>query len=117
MVFANLAEAVACLAGDGLTPEEAAHHPGTFGRAADLIAIPYDGYDLKLGLAGTTLFQKTELEGMHTYDDAFMLARGVELPRENLEILQLARAILKHMDLETPADLDGAGSAVTPAME
>ncbi len=99
------------------TPEEAAHHPGTFGRAADLLAIPYDGYDLKLGLAGTALFQKTELEGMHTYDDAFMLARGVELPGANLEILQLARAILKRMGLKTPADLDGAVSAVTPAME
>lgn len=95
-------------------PEEIARMDGTFGRAADLIAIPYDGYDLKLGLAGKALFQKTELEGMHTYDDAFMVARGVELPENNLEIFMLTRVILEKLGVTPPADMDGAGNAITP---
>jgi len=97
-----------------MEPLEAARQEGTFGKAADLIAIPYDGYDLKLGLAGKTLFQKTELEGMHTYHDAFMVARGVELPKDNLEISMLARPILERLGVEPPADMDGIGEAITP---
>ncbi|MHC4743875.1 MAG: alkaline phosphatase family protein, partial [Planctomycetota bacterium] len=49
---------------DSMSPSEIASAGGVFGRAADLIAIPNDGYDLKLGLAGDTVFRRTELEGM-----------------------------------------------------
>jgi len=97
-----------------MEPLEAARHEGTFGKAADVIAIPYDGYDLKLGLAGKTLFQKTELEGMHTYHDAFMIARGVELPKDDLEISMLARPILEKLGVEPPTDMDGIAEAITP---
>jgi predicted AlkP superfamily phosphohydrolase/phosphomutase len=100
-----------------LAPEEVARTLGTFGRAADLIAIPYDGYDLKLGLAGNTVFQKTALEGMHTYHDAFMVARGIDLPSKNLEILQLAGYILEKMGIDIPANLDGKNTAVTPQFD
>jgi len=91
-----------------------AQETATFARAADLIAVPHDGYDLKLGLAGSKLFQKTELEGMHTYDDAFLLARDVDVPRDNLEIMMLARPILQRLGVEPPEDMDGLGAAVTP---
>ena len=77
----------------GMTPEEAATAGGTFGRAADLIAVPYDGYDLKLGINSPEVFTKTALEGMHTYPDAFMVARGIDLP-EDLEITQLSEPII-----------------------
>ena len=77
-----------------MTPEQVATAGGTFGRAADLIAVPYDGYDLKLGIAGSEVFTKTALEGMHTYPDAFMVARGIELPAD-LEITQLSKPIIK----------------------
>jgi len=97
-----------------VAPEQVAQAQGAYGRAADLVAIPYDGYDLKLGLAGHTLFQRTELEGMHTYHDATMICRGVELPTENLEILMLTRPILQSLGVEPPADMDGTGNAVTP---
>jgi len=97
-----------------LPPAQVATHDGTFGRAADLIAIPFDGYDLKLGLAGKTIFQKTQLEGMHTYHDAFVIARHVDLPTDNLEIMMLTQAILKKLAVEPPVDMDGIGKAVTP---
>ncbi len=94
--------------------EQTACADGTFGKAADLIAVPYDGYDLKLGLASDAVFKTTELEGMHTYEDAFIVARGVHLPVENLEILMLARPILERLNVVPPDDMDGSGDAVTP---
>ena len=39
-------------------------------QAADLIAVPYDGYDLKGNVGTGKLTHKGELVGMHTYDDA-----------------------------------------------
>jgi len=96
------------------SPADVARAGGTFSKAADLIAVPYDGYDLKLGLGGDKLFTKTELEGMHSYDDAFMVSRGVELPQDNLEILMLARPILNYLGVEPGEDMDGIGNLVTP---
>jgi len=77
-----------------------------FGQAADLIAIPFDGYDLKMGLASPETFIRTELEGMHTFDDAVIMARGVELPESRFAILNLTRQILRALDVAPPEDLD-----------
>jgi predicted AlkP superfamily phosphohydrolase/phosphomutase len=96
-----------------LSPEQVATADGTFGKAADLIAVPYDGYDLKLGLADNVVFKRTELEGMHTYEDACLIARGIDLPDDNLEIIMLARKILERMQLKVPANMDGSGNAFT----
>ena len=78
----------------------------TFGKAADLIAIPLDGYDLKMGLAAPQTFVKTELEGMHTYHDAMIMARGVELPKERFSIVNVTRCVFRALGVEPPADLD-----------
>lgn len=94
-------------------PQDVAQASNPFGQAADLIAIPYDGYDLKLGLGGNKVFTKTELEGMHTYHDATMISRGIDLPTENLEIIMLARPILQGLGVEAPADMDGEESTLT----
>ena len=76
------------------------------GRGPDLVAIPVDGYDLKMGLAASETFVTTALEGMHTYDDALIMARGVALPEERFSIIQVTRAILEAAGVEPPADLD-----------
>jgi predicted AlkP superfamily phosphohydrolase/phosphomutase len=88
-----------------MSAEEVARAGGTFGDAADLIAVPYDGYDLKLGLGGDKIFQRTQLEGMHTYDDAFMVARGIDMP-DNLEIMMVAGPILDKLGVARPKDMD-----------
>ncbi len=85
-----------CDGPNSMTPEQAATASGTFGRAADLIAVPFDGYDLKLGIVGNEVFTKTALEGMHTYPDAFMVARNIELPQD-LEITQLSQPIIDYL--------------------
>ncbi len=97
-----------------ISPEESAQSGGTYGKAADLIAVPHDGYDLKLGLIAPEIFINTAMTGMHSYHDAFMVSRGVELPQDNLEIMMLARCILNTMGLPVPEDMDGEGKAITP---
>ena len=77
-----------------------------FGRAADLIAIPYDGYDLKMGLAQSQVFVNTELEGMHTYHDALVMARGVTLPTGRFAIYEVTRQVLEAMGVDVPQDMD-----------
>ncbi|MCH9021673.1 MAG: hypothetical protein IID32_02795, partial [Planctomycetes bacterium] len=102
---------------DTLTPEEVARSEGTFGKASDLVAIPKDGYDLKLGLNSEKIFVRSEMEGMHTYHDAFLVARGVDLPADNLEILMLTRPILQKLNVKPPEDMDGIDQAVTPLFD
>jgi predicted AlkP superfamily phosphohydrolase/phosphomutase len=79
---------------------------GAFGRGPDLVAVPHDGYDLKMGLGASNIFLRTELQGMHTYHDAFLIARGVELPEARLNIMQVTKYLLKALGLEAPEDMD-----------
>ncbi len=44
-------------------------------RAADLIAVPHRGYDLKGNVNQGNLLQEGFIQGMHTYDDAFIYFR------------------------------------------
>jgi predicted AlkP superfamily phosphohydrolase/phosphomutase len=60
----------------------------------DLIAIAKPGYDLKGNLWRKHLFEKTVFNGMHTFDDAFVLLRHGELPDRRLQISDLAAQIL-----------------------
>jgi len=43
-------------------------------RAPDLVALAHPGFDLKASPAAEQVFGRTDLVGMHTYDDAFFLA-------------------------------------------
>ena len=40
----------------------------------DLVALSHPGFDLKASPLATGVFDRTDLVGMHTYDDAFILA-------------------------------------------
>lgn len=57
-------------------------------NAPDLIATPVDGFDLKGSLTGDEIFRRTDLEGMHTWDDAFFFSEST--PPANLNITKLA---------------------------
>jgi len=83
---------------------------GVDSPAPDLIAVPEDGYDLKLGAAKEELFKTSALEGMHTFGDAFVCTRGVELPEGELDIMRLAGALLAALDVEAPPDMDSDGA-------
>jgi predicted AlkP superfamily phosphohydrolase/phosphomutase len=80
-----------------------------YALAADLIAVPYDGYDLKGDVRKTVYGEKTALVGMHTYEDALLFIRHREVKRKHndLWVGDLAPTILKMMHLPVPADMDG----------
>ena len=61
----------------------------------DLIAVAYEGFDLKGNLSSRSLFDKTVFNGMHTFDDAFILAKGFDLPPERLAITNVFDIIVK----------------------
>jgi len=66
---------------------EAIYHGPHAHRAADLVAHPTDGYDLKGKILADGVFGLSPLTGMHTYGDAFLLMRDSEAPEgEDLAI-------------------------------
>jgi len=78
-----------------------------FDQAADLIAHPVDGYDLKGNVNKDHLGEKGPINGMHTFDDAFLFIRGKEIIREKFSIVDVMPTILDIMKVQKPDDLDG----------
>ncbi len=77
-------------------------------RAADLIAVPHRGFDLKARLSATELFTKTRLQGMHTFDDAFLFVRGHTLKTQTKpRLLDLAPTLYALLGLPQPPDFEG----------
>jgi len=62
------------------------------------VAIAHDGYDLKGQLWHTRLFQKTHFNGMHSFDDAFVLSNSAETDNNNLAITDLAKIIINELE-------------------
>lgn len=77
--------------------------------AADLIAVPEDGYDLKGNVNKEIYGEKGPLVGMHTYEDSLLYIRNREINRADNELWvgDLAPTILKMMHLPIPEDMDG----------
>lgn len=77
-------------------------------RAADLIAVPHNGYDLKARLGAPHLFTKSRLQGMHTFDDAFLFVRNRTLRTQpKPKLLDLAPTLYAVMGLAIPPDFEG----------
>jgi predicted AlkP superfamily phosphohydrolase/phosphomutase len=74
--------------------------------APDLVLHFHPGFDIKGAMGKTSLFGRSPLTGMHTYDDSlfFVNRRGVSVPE--LSILHLAPTILRLLGVDPPADLD-----------
>jgi len=77
--------------------------------AADLIAVPHDGYDLKGDVKKMVPAEKTALVGMHTYEDSLLFLRDRDINRTDNEfwVGDLAPTILKMMNIPVPRDMDG----------
>ncbi len=77
-------------------------------RAADLFAIPRNGYDLKARFNATELFTRTALQGMHTFDDAFLFVRHRKMrlaPKPSL--FDLAPTICALLNIPRLPDYEG----------
>jgi predicted AlkP superfamily phosphohydrolase/phosphomutase len=89
-----------------LRREEIYHGPA-LERAADLILVPRDGYDLKGAFGRDELTFKGEaLVGMHTYGDAMIAVRGRPVARQGFTILDATATVLELMGVEPPSGLD-----------
>ncbi len=76
--------------------------------AADIIALPYDGYDLKGNLRAPALLVKDVLQGMHTDWDATLLIQEKEITTNSPHILDVMPSILSLFDIDSGKyDFDG----------
>jgi len=86
---------------------EEIYHGPELERAADLILVPRNGYDLKGAFGKEALtFKGDELVGMHTYDDAMIAVRDHPIARNGFSIVDATATVLKLMSVEPPAGLD-----------
>jgi len=77
-------------------------------RAPDLIAVPRNGFDLKARLNAQQLFVRSIIQGMHTFDDAFLFVRGHALNiHKKPQLLDLAPTIYTLLGLPRPKELEG----------
>ncbi|MFB6273938.1 MAG: alkaline phosphatase family protein [Salinibacter sp.] len=77
-------------------------------RAADLIAHPHRGYDLKASIRPADVFTVGARNGMHTYRDAFLLIRDRAIvPSNATSIVDVAPTSLALMGTPVPEDMDG----------
>jgi predicted AlkP superfamily phosphohydrolase/phosphomutase len=88
--------------------EEVYSGPG-FERAADLIAVPHDGFDLKGNVARPELAVRGALEGMHTFADAFFFVKGREItkPDNGFSVMSGFATCCKLLGVEVPAGIEG----------
>ncbi len=61
----------------------------------DLIAVSFPGFDLKGSIKKKNLFLDSDLEGMHTYDDAFFWTTGEV--QKNLKIADCHQIIMERL--------------------
>lgn len=82
---------------------------GAFDVGPDLVAIPYNGYDLKASFKEKdSLSQRTPIVGMHTYDDAFIYIRDKDILREDIGIVDIMPTIFTIFGIAPPSDIDGS---------
>ena len=77
-------------------------------RAADILAIPHDGFDLKGNLTAEKLTYKGELVGMHTYDDAFLYIDGLQMDSRQAEIIDVLPTLFDLIRVKTPPKVEGS---------
>ncbi|MBN2374492.1 alkaline phosphatase family protein [bacterium] len=76
-------------------------------QAPDMIALPENGYDIKGNVDQTDLVQETDMEGMHTFDDAFLFIRDHEIRADAFSILDITPTLMTLLGLHPYHDLDG----------
>ncbi len=77
--------------------EEIYHGPET-PNGPDLVAVSKHGFDLKAAPAAKDLFVRTDLTGMHTWDDAFFWSK--ERVKQDLYINELEGIVTKPLNLK-----------------
>ena len=77
-------------------------------RGPDLLAVPFDGFNLKGDLDKRVGTERSPVVGMHTIDDAMLCIEGHPIRKEDPEIIDAMPTILSLMGIPIPDDLDGS---------
>jgi len=85
-----------------------------FESAADLVALPHDGYDLKGALYKEEMFEKTQLVGMHTMHDATFYTAGQVVNCDDMNVVDVMPSILSYYGITIPG-LEGRNCFLAPA--
>jgi len=88
-------------------PREEIYSGECYPQAPDLVAMPHRGYDLKGSIKKDVLTDRGVITGAHTYDDAMFYARGQEIRKEVVAIVDVMPTILHLMGVPIPQDVDG----------
>jgi predicted AlkP superfamily phosphohydrolase/phosphomutase len=67
---------------------------------ADLFVLARDGYDLKGQLWSKQLFNKTVFNGMHTFNNAFVLIHGQQITKTPLSLSDISAYIYQALNIE-----------------
>lgn len=81
--------------------------------AADLVLHSRDGFEMKGKFNHPALAQLGTLNGMHTFGDAMLFARGRQWPAGTPRIIDLAPTILSLLGLPVPPELEGRALFLT----
>jgi len=76
-------------------------------QAPDMVALPCAGYDLKGNVNQPSLTRESDIEGMHTFDDAFLFVRDRQIRRDHFSILDVTPTLLALMGFRSCRDLEG----------
>ncbi len=77
-------------------------------RAADLLVRPADGFELKGTLRPASLFEPPgPITGVHTFDDAFLIARGARAARREVGLSDIAPTVASLLGVPPPPGADG----------
>jgi predicted AlkP superfamily phosphohydrolase/phosphomutase len=91
-------------------PDDVYHGPFRR-RAPDLLAMPFDGYDLKGTFDARVLFGRDKLVGMHKYDNATLFVRGHRLTTGHASVHDVLPTACALLGLACPEDVDGRAVA------
>jgi predicted AlkP superfamily phosphohydrolase/phosphomutase len=76
-------------------------------RAPDLVAVPVRGFDLKDGYGKPTVWTTSALNGMHTYDDAFLLTSFPVTQHRRPWVADVMPTIVEKLGLAHLEPIDG----------
>jgi predicted AlkP superfamily phosphohydrolase/phosphomutase len=83
------------------------YHGEQMPQAPDLLAIPYDGFDMKGNVKPGKLTHKGELVGTHTFHDAALFVRSHKLSTGRPQLQDMMPSILEKLQTDIPANIDG----------
>lgn len=63
--------------------------------APDLVLLSNQEFDLKRSVQRKSIFGRRKLQGMHTYDDAFLLSDGGEKCENIFEVKEIIKQIFE----------------------